>query len=62
MKIRKIVSFILAADMIFSFSGCDVLDKIMDMSFGESEEPTKPVESEPEIIEPVDPNWSVTAF
>jgi ABC-type Fe3+-hydroxamate transport system substrate-binding protein len=62
LKIRKIVSFILAAVMIFSFSGCDVLDKIMDMSFGESEEPTKPVESEPEIIEPVDPNWPVTAF
>ena len=62
MKIRKIVSFVLAVIMSFSFSGCDVLDKIFDMSFGESEEPTKPVESEPEIIEPIDPNWPVTAF
>ncbi len=47
--------------MLFAFCGCDALDKIWDMSFGESEEPTDPVET-PEIIEPVDPNWPVSVF
>ncbi len=61
MKIKKLVTLILAGIMIFSFSGCDVLDKFFDMSFLDEEEPTEPIET-PEIIEPVDPNWPVTVF
>lgn len=47
--------------MVFSFCGCDVLDKITDMGFGEEEPPAKPLET-PEVLEPIDPNWPVTAF
>ena len=61
MKKLRFVSFFIAAAMVFTFSGCDVLDKIFDMNFGEEEEPTVPVDT-PEIVEPVDPNWPVTAF
>jgi iron complex transport system substrate-binding protein len=47
--------------MVFSFCGCNVLDKFFDMSFGETEEPTEPVEP-PEVLEPIDPNWPVSVF
>lgn len=58
---KKLLSLFLSAIMIFSFCGCDVLDKFLDMSFGETEEPTEPVDV-PEILEPVDPNWPVSVF
>lgn len=61
LKTKKILSLFLAAIMAFSFCGCDVLDKFFDMSFGETEEPTEPVDV-PEVLEPVDPNWPVSAF
>ena len=58
---KKLLSLFLSAIMIFSFCGCDVLDKFLDMSFGETEEHTEPVDV-PEILEPVDPNWPVSVF
>lgn len=58
---KKLVAFLLAAAMLFAFCGCSALDKIFDMNFGEEEGPTEPV-VQPEIIEPVDPNWPVSAF
>ena len=61
MKIKKLISLFLSAIMIFSFCGCDVLDKFLDMSFGETEEPTEPVDV-PEVLEPIDPNWPVSVF
>ena len=53
--------------MVFALSGCDVLDnlgldKIFDLSFGDDEQPSQSSSSVPEIIEPDDPNWPVTAF
>ena len=61
MKIKKILLLFLSAVMVFSFCGCDVLDKFFDMSFGETEEPTEPIEP-PEVLEPIDPNWPVSVF
>lgn len=62
MKKLKLLSIFLAALMVLSLTGCSVLDKIFDMSFGEDDEPTVPAEDEPETMEPIDPNWPVTAF
>ncbi|MBR3963588.1 MAG: ABC transporter substrate-binding protein [Oscillospiraceae bacterium] len=61
MKTKKLLLIFISAVLVFSFCGCEVLEKFFDMSFSEDEEPTKPLES-PEIVEPVDPNWPVTAF
>lgn len=54
--------------MIFSFSGCEIIDEakkffdlVSELSGNESEA-GEPVEEEPEILEPVDPNWPVTVF
>ena len=54
MKIKKLLSFVLAGIMVFSFSACKDSE--------EPEKPEEPVIETPEIIEPIDPNWPVTAF
>lgn len=55
--------------MIFSFSGCEIVDEakkffdlVSELSGNESEPEVPSAEDEPEILEPVDPNWPVTAF
>ena len=50
---------ILAAVLAFSFCGCDMLNNLP--GFGEKEEPDEPI-NVPEVLEPIDPNWPVTAF
>ena len=57
MKKLKFLSFILAAAMAFSFAGCDFIDDILH-----EDEPDVPPMEPPEVLEPVDPNWPVTAF
>ena len=59
MKIKKLLSLLLSAVMVFSFCGCEFIE---NLPFFEEEEPEPPVIEAPEIIEPVDPNWPVTAF
>ncbi|MBR3953833.1 MAG: ABC transporter substrate-binding protein [Oscillospiraceae bacterium] len=59
---KKFLSIILAFALAFSFAGCNALDKIFDMSFGEDEQPTQPPIDTPEILEPIDPNWPVSVF
>lgn len=60
MKIKKIVSFFLAGIMLLSFSGCEFIEKLPFFTEDEPDEP--PVIETPEVIEPVDPNWPVSAF
>lgn len=59
LKIKKLLSLFLAAIMIFSFCGCDFIE---NFPFSGEEEPAEPETDVPEVIEPVDPNWPVTAF
>ena len=59
MKIKKLLLLLLSAVMVFSFCGCEFIE---NLPFFEEEEPEPPVIEAPEIIEPVDPNWPVTAF
>lgn len=56
MKKLKLLSFILAAATVFSFAGCDFIDNFAE------DEPDVPPEDPVEVVEPVDPNWPVTAF
>lgn len=60
MKIKKIVSFFLAGIMLLSFSGCEFIENLPFFTEDEPDEP--PVIETPEVIEPVDPNWPVSAF
>ena len=67
MKKTKILSFVLALLLVFSLSGCEMLEDITKFTDMVSEligkeEAEPPVEDEPEILEPVDPNWPVSAF
>ncbi len=67
MKKTKILSFVLALLLVFSLSGCEIAEDITKFTDMVSEligkeEPEPPVEDEPEILEPVDPNWPVSAF
>lgn len=50
-KIRLFLMFI-SAILVFALSGCDMIN---------NEEPEEPIDV-PEKIEPLDPNWPVTAF
>jgi len=58
LKKRKLLSFILASAMALCFAGCDFID---NLPFFTEDEPDEPV-IQPEVIEPDDPNWPVTAF
>ena len=46
--------------MLLSFSGCEFIENLPFFTEDEPDEP--PVIETPEVIEPVDPNWPVTAF
>ena len=46
--------------MLLSFSGCEFIEKLPFFTEDEPDEP--PVIETPEVIEPVDPNWPVSAF
>ena len=58
---KRFFAFILAAAFVFCLGGCDFIDKIPGLDFGSDEPVDEPV-FVPEVIEPVDPNWPVTAF
>ena len=60
MKIKKLLSLFLAAAMLFSFSGCEVIENLQFFTEDGPDEP--PVIETPEVIEPVDPNWPVSVF
>ena len=60
MNIKKFLSFFLAGIMLLSFSGCEFIENLPFFTEDEPDEP--PVIETPEVIEPVDPNWPVTAF
>lgn len=52
----------MAVLMVFVLCGCNITDVIdLDNLFGK-EEPTDPIEVEPPVLEPDDPNWPVTVF
>lgn len=59
---KKITALLLAAVMLFSFSGCEFFDRLYDMHLkGEQKESSSLPEEEslPELTE-ADPNWPVT--
>ncbi len=57
MKTTKFLCAVLALLLAFSLSGCEFINNLLP-----GEEEPAPPPSEPEILEPVDPNWPVTAF
>lgn len=60
MKIKKLFLLLLSAVMLFSFCGCEFIENLPFFAEDEPDEP--PVIETPEVIEPIDPNWPVTAF
>ena len=61
MKTKKILLLFLSAVMVFSFCGCDMISDLMGIGSPEPDGPVNMPEV-PEILEPVDPNWPVSAF
>ena len=67
LKTKKLLSLFLAALMVFSFSGCEIIEDITKFTglvseiFEDNKEQEEPDE-EPEIIVPDDPNWPANAF
>ena len=58
---KKIILLFLSAILVFSFCGCDIISDLMDMGIQEPDGPAN-IPDVPEVLEPVDPNWPVTAF
>ncbi len=61
MKKTKLISVFLSAVLVFTFCGCDFINNLPFFGEGGNDEPPLDV-NPPEVIEPVDPNWPVTAF
>ena len=67
LKTKKLLSLFLAALMVFSFSGCKIIEDITKFTglvseiFEDNKEQEEPDE-EPEPIVPDDPNWPANAF
>lgn len=57
-KLFGIISFLLAFLLLFGLSGCDMINDLLK----DEDNPSQSESSAPEVVEPVDPNWPVTAF
>ena len=47
--------------LVFSFCGCDIISDFMGIGASEPDGPVN-IPDVPEVLEPIDPNWPVTAF
>ena len=61
MKTKKILPLFLSAMLVFSFCGCDIISDFMGIGASEPDGPVN-IPDVPEVLEPIDPNWPVTAF